>query len=223
VKVWEKDNHIKVERTEDGVKITAGIHADDDRKIPAPPAVPVRGKSRAAVTRKIPAPIAVTDAPPSVPAAEPARAVDVTYARVLEPPPAPAVRRETITAGDITAYGAAIMLAACAAYFSLRGLIVLFPGSTTAVVWLGLSREAGKLITAGWLAAHWRGIVWFWRLVLLTLIAGLAIVNATGLFSQLVWLHVGQHSAAAATIEAKAGEIDAKIELSSSKVADLDK
>jgi hypothetical protein len=39
----------------------------------------------------------------------------------------------------------------------------------------------------GWLAGRWRGTVWVWRLVR---VVGLAIINAAGVFAQLVAAHV---------------------------------
>jgi hypothetical protein len=49
------------------------------------------------------------------------------------------------------------------------------------------------------------------------------IVNATGLFSQLVAAHVGERGVATAMVEAKAGDEDAKIEAATARVADLDR
>jgi hypothetical protein len=38
--------------------------------------------------------------------------------------------------------------------------------------------ESAKLVTAGWLAKRWRMTAWIWRLVLVALIAGLAVIKA---------------------------------------------
>ena len=46
--------------------------------------------------------------------------------------------------------------------------------------------EAGKLVIAGWLAAHWRRVGWSMRAVMVTLVAGLALINAAGVFGKLV-------------------------------------
>ena len=43
------------------------------------------------------------------------------------------------------------------AYFSVRGMVVLFPGAPTAVVSMAVTMEAAKLITAGWLARQTPG------------------------------------------------------------------
>jgi hypothetical protein len=53
-----------------------------------------------------------------------------------------------------------------------------------------------------------------WRLVLVTLVAGLAVINATGVYTQLVSAHVGARGAAAVLQEtqdaAHLGRIDVR-------------
>ena len=82
------------------------------------------------------------------------------------------------TAGiDVAAYTAAIVLAGAAAFFSIKGMVVLFPGAPQAVVGMAVAMEGAKLVTAGWLARRWCVTAWSWRLVLVALVAGLAIIN----------------------------------------------
>src|SRR5258706_886803 len=50
---------------------------------------------------------------------------------------------------DLAAYTAAVALAGAAAWFSIRGMVVLFPGSTNSVIAMAIAMEAAKLITAG--------------------------------------------------------------------------
>jgi len=59
--------------------------------------------------------------------------------------------------------------------------------------------EAAKLVTAGWLARRWRATAWLWRLVLVVLVALLALINAAGVYAQLVAAHVGEHAVAVPT------------------------
>jgi hypothetical protein len=53
---------------------------------------------------------------------------------------------------DLAAYVAAIALAGAAAWFSIRGMTVLFPGAPLAVIAMSATMEGAKLVTAGWLA-----------------------------------------------------------------------
>jgi hypothetical protein len=123
---------------------------------------------------------------------------------------------------DIVAYLAAIGLATVAAWFSIRGMTVPFPGAPVAIVAMIATMEAAKLVTAGWLARQWRSTAWVWRVALAGFVLGLAGINAGGTYSQLVAAHVGERGAAAAAIETQDAEIAARIEVATHAVADLD-
>jgi hypothetical protein len=146
---------------------------------------------------------------------------------IVDPPPltgrvTPPVT--PVTAGvDVAAYAAAIALAGCAAFFSIKGMVVLFPGAPTAVIGMAATMEGAKLVTAGWLAARWHVTPWVARLTLVTLIAGLAVINGIGVFSQLVAAHVGQLGEAASAIETQDVALAARIEVAAGKLADADR
>jgi hypothetical protein len=125
----------------------------------------------------------------------------------------------TGTAGDLAAYAAAIALASAAAWFSIRGMVVLFPGSPLSVIGMACAMEAGKLVTAGWLARRWRATAWLWRAVL---VAGLAVINATGVYAQLVAAHIGDRGAAQSAVETEGATLAARIDVQAHVVADLD-
>ena len=74
--------------------------------------------------------------------------------------------------------------------FSVAGMAEIFPGDPLAVMVLAGTMEAGKLVIAGWLAAHWRRTNWKMRTVMMALVAGLALINAAGVFGKLVEAHV---------------------------------
>jgi hypothetical protein len=123
---------------------------------------------------------------------------------------------------DVAAYFSAVTLAGSAAWFSIRGMTVLFPGAPIAVVAMAIAMETAKLVTAGWLARRWRSTAWVTRLALMAFVFGLAVINGVGVFSQLVAAHVGERGAAAAAIETQDAEIAGKIEVATHVVADLD-
>jgi hypothetical protein len=83
--------------------------------------------------------------------------------------------------------------------------------------------ESAKLVTAGWLSRSWRAIAWIWRGVLVVLVAGLAIINAAGVYAQLVAAHVGERGAAQAAVQMQGADVDARIEVAAGRVADLDR
>jgi len=112
---------------------------------------------------------------------------------------------------DLAAYTAAVALAGAAAWFSVRGMVVIFPGTPTAVVAMAIAMEAAKLITAGWLARRGRATAVVWRAALAAFVFGLAVINAAGVYAQLVASHVGDRGAATSHLETQTAEIEAKI------------
>jgi hypothetical protein len=135
----------------------------------------------------------------------------------------PAVTAAMAIGTDMAAYLAVIALAGAAAFFSIKGMIVLFPGAPAAVVGMALAMESAKLVTAGWLAHRWRDMAWAWRCILFALVTGLAVINGVGVFSQLVAAHVGERGAAAASIEMQDAALTARIDVQAHAVADLDR
>jgi hypothetical protein len=116
---------------------------------------------------------------------------------------------------------AAVALAGVAAFFSIMGMTEVFPGAPVAIMVLAASMEAGKLIIAGWLAAHWPVTGWKLRTVLVALVIGLALINAGGVFGKLVEAHVGAAATARSGISERM-EVVARLASQSATVADLD-
>ena len=82
--------------------------------------------------------------------------------------------------------------------------------------------EAGKLVIAGWLAAHWRRVGWSMRAVMVTLVAGLALINAAGVFGKLVEAHVTVAASTHSSVTERIEAVDARVKAQSAVVADLD-
>ncbi len=101
-------------------------------------------------------------------------------------------------------------------------MVQLFPGTPLLIIAMATMMEASKLIAAGWLARRWRVTAWIWRVVLVVLVVGLAIINATGVYAQLVAAHVGDRGAATSAIETQDAALVARIDVQAHTVADLD-
>ncbi len=125
-------------------------------------------------------------------------------------------------AGGAFALVAALALATVAAYFSVTGMAEIFPGAPVAVMVLAATMEAGKLVIAGWLAAHWRRVGWKMRSVMVGLVAGLALINAAGVFGRLVEAHVSVAAAARSSVAERIEALDARVTAQSATLADLD-
>ncbi|WOH53506.1 hypothetical protein [Bradyrhizobium sp. sBnM-33] len=126
----------------------------------------------------------------------------------------------TVTSRTI-ALVAAFALATVAAYFSVAGMAEIFPGDPVAVMVLAATMEAGKLVIAGWLAAHWRRTNWKMRSVMVALVAGLALINAAGVFGKLVEAHVSVAATARSGVTERIESLDARVSAQSAVVADL--
>jgi hypothetical protein len=125
-------------------------------------------------------------------------------------------------AGGAFALGAALALATVAAYFSVTGMAEIFPGALVAVMVLAATMEAGKLVIAGWLAAHWRRVGWKMRSIMVALVAGLALINAAGVFGKLVEAHVSVAASARSGVTERIEALDARVTAQTATVADLD-
>ena len=117
---------------------------------------------------------------------------------------------------------AALALATVAAYFSVAGMAEIFPGAPVAVMVLAATMEAGKLVIAGWLAAHWRRTNWKMRFVMVALVAGLALINAAGVFGKLVEAHVSVAASSRSGVTERIEALDARVTAQTAAVADLD-
>jgi len=120
------------------------------------------------------------------------------------------------------ALAAALALATVAAYFSVAGMAEIFPGAPVAVMVLAATMEAGKLVIAGWLAAHWPRVRWRMRAVMMALVAGLALINAAGVFGKLVEAHVSVAASARSGVTERIEALDARVAAQSAAIADLD-
>jgi hypothetical protein len=147
--------------------------------------------------------------------------LDTSAPEIVPSPVTPHYRRLPIA--DTLAYTVACGLAGVAAWFSLKGLAVLFPGAPHEIVVMGAIMECAKLVACGWLAGAWRHVPWFSRGVLMLLIAGLAVINASGTFSQLTAAHVGNRVMAGAARTMQATNLEARIEVAAAKLADVDR
>jgi cell division protein FtsL len=79
----------------------------------------------------------------------------------------------------------AILVAGCAAYFSVTGLGVLFSGASTAVMVMAGSLEFAKLVTATYLKQKWDDIQGFNKVYLTISVVILMLITSAGIFGYL--------------------------------------
>jgi hypothetical protein len=181
------------------------------------PKDPTSAQRQARYRKKRKAVVTVAPSASPVPIAHP----PLHKRRVKDIPPVTVPRNGS--AIDMAAYAAAVALAGAAAFFSVKGMVTLFPGAPLAIVGMAATMETAKLVAAGWLARRWWVTAWVWRFVLVALVAGLALINAAGVYAQLVAAHVGERGAATSAIETQTADIEAKISVQGHNVADPDR
>jgi hypothetical protein len=209
----------------------ASVEASGEAPLPAPKrsrASPASGRTRAAkgskakAARTAKAKTTEADGEPEAPNAplEPLEPLTVAVAPTV--PEAVPATPERARASRAFALLAALALATVAAYFSVAGMAEIFPGDPVAVMVLAATMEAGKLVIAGWLAAHWRRTNWKMRSVMVALVAGLALINAAGVFGKLVEAHVSVAASSRSSVTERIEALDARVTAQSAVIADLD-
>lgn len=112
-----------------------------------------------------------------------------------------------------------LALAAVAGWFSIAGLVTIMAGQPVAALILGVTLEAGKLVTASWLYRNWGDANWRLKLPLLYFMFALMMATSMGVFGYLSKAHLEQGSA---TIDnsAKIAELDRRIANEQRRIAD---
>lgn len=84
----------------------------------------------------------------------------------------------------------AFFISAVAAYFSIAGLIAIFPGATIAVALMGSALELGKLVSASWIYRFWNKTNWLMKTYFISAIVILSFITSIGIFGYLTRAHV---------------------------------
>lgn len=79
----------------------------------------------------------------------------------------------------------ALIIAGCAAFFSVTGIAQLFSGSLLGVAIMAGSLELGKLITASYLHRKWDQISWLFRIYFTIAVVALIFITSMGIFGYL--------------------------------------
>tara|TARA_B100002019_G_C21262141_1_gene597350 strand:+ start:832 stop:2016 length:1185 start_codon:yes stop_codon:yes gene_type:complete len=78
-----------------------------------------------------------------------------------------------------------LLIAGCAAYFSVRGIGLLFSGFMIPVMVMAGSLELGKLVTASFLYRRWKHIPIFMKTYLTTAVFTLIVITSLGIYGYL--------------------------------------
>jgi hypothetical protein len=133
--------------------------------------------------------------------------------------PVMAVRREF---GSAAALAVAIMLATVSGFFGVTGMTAIFAAAAVAVMVMTGVLEAAKLVTAAWLARHWRETPPLLRLPLVGMVLLLMVLTAVGTFGFLSRAHLDHQVAASESVDRDAAPVAQRIALAEAAVRDLD-
>lgn len=84
----------------------------------------------------------------------------------------------------------ALFISCVAAYFSIAGLVAIFPGATVAVMLMGMALEMGKLVSASWIYRFWNSTTWLLKTYFVTAVIILSFITSIGIFGYLTRAHV---------------------------------
>jgi hypothetical protein len=89
----------------------------------------------------------------------------------------------------------ALFLSSVAIYYSVTGLVAIFPAEATAIIIMGVAIEIGKLVAVVWLHKHWNTELKWLKWLLITATAGVMFLTSMGIFGFLSKSHVEQTAA----------------------------
>lgn len=122
----------------------------------------------------------------------------------------------------ILAFLAGFLLSVAAAYYSIVGLIALFPGAVFAVVAMGSSLELAKLVAVSWLYRNWNVAPVLLRTYLSIAILVLMFITSMGVFGFLSKAHLEHSLTANADVTYQIETMDQRISAKKATIASFD-
>jgi hypothetical protein len=135
--------------------------------------------------------------------------------------PVTPVTRHDSRGVTVCATVAALALATVSAGFSITGMTAVFVGATLPVIGMGIALELGKLSAVACLGRRYGSPAL--RAAIVVLVAVLMGLNALGAYGFLAKAHIGHAVAGEAAVAGRAADIDGRITVQASVVADLDR
>lgn len=111
----------------------------------------------------------------------------------------------------------AILISACAAYYSIVGLTAIFAAAFWPIVIMGSALEMGKLTGAVWLHLNWKQAQWWIRTYMVPAVAVLMLITSMGIFGFLSRAHIEQ-TAGVVDLSTKIEQLDLDISIEQGKM-----
>jgi hypothetical protein len=151
---------------------------------------------------------------PSAPPAPPALPLPDSRVTVVKRP-----RNGGVT---VAAFAASVALASVEVFFGVFGMTAIFPASPVPVMVMTATLEAAKLVTAAWLAQHWRVAPLMLRAPLMGVVVALMVLTGIGTYGYFTRAHLAHQVEAHEAIDNEASPVAEKIKIAESDLHDLD-
>jgi hypothetical protein len=107
-------------------------------------------------------------------------------------------------------FGTALALSACAAYYSIMGLVAIFAAAAIPIFIMGSLLESAKLVVASWLYRNWKEVPKLLKYYFTIALIILMMLTSMGIFGYLSKAHLDQ-AIPSGDVQAKLSLIDEKI------------
>ena len=107
-------------------------------------------------------------------------------------------------------FGTALALSACAAYYSIMGLVAIFAAAAVPIFIMGSLLEISKLVVASWIYQNWKEVPRLMKYYFTTALVILMLLTSMGIFGYLSKAHLDQ-AIPTGDVSAKLALIDEKI------------
>jgi len=89
-------------------------------------------------------------------------------------------------------FGTALALSACAAYYSIMGLVAIFAAAAIPIFIMGSLLEISKLVVASWIYQNWKEVPRLMKYYFTTALVILMLLTSMGIFGYLSKAHLDQ-------------------------------
>lgn len=124
---------------------------------------------------------------------------------------------------NILTLAVALIVSACAGYFSVWGIALIFSGAFWSSVIMGSVLEIAKVVTASWLFRHWNKCNKILRAYLVAAMGILMLITSLGIFGYLARAHIEQTANMAVGAQSQIEIVDERIKQKKSSLGDVEK
>ena len=115
----------------------------------------------------------------------------------------------------------ALAVSTVAGYFSIVGLMAIFPAAAEPILAMGVVLEVAKLVTASWLYRYWKKTALAMKSYFTAAVIILSVITSMGIFGFLSKAHL-EHSVSTGDNTLQVARLDRRIETEQRRIADAE-